>query len=145
MDLTGRFPFCYLLIGYHYDANAILGVPLRNRQTVTITKGWQHLHSQYSKAGVAPSTWIRDNETSIELKTAMEKRKVAFQLVPPHNHRANAAERAIQTFKNHFKAGLFLIPIFLPVNGTDYSPKFFLLSIYFERHEQTQNSLLKHT
>ena len=44
MDLTGRFPFCssrgneYILIGYHYDANAILGVPLKNRQAVTITK-----------------------------------------------------------------------------------------------------------
>ena len=35
MDLTGRFPFCssrgneYILIGYNYDANAILGVPLK--------------------------------------------------------------------------------------------------------------------
>ena len=73
MDLTGRFPFCssrgneYILIGYHYDANAILGVPLKNRQAVTITKGWQHLHSQYSKAGVAPSSWILDNETSLKL------------------------------------------------------------------------------
>ena len=72
MDLTGRFPICssrgneYILIVYHYDANAILGVPLKNRQAVTITKGWQHLHSQYFKAGVAPSTWILDNETSIE-------------------------------------------------------------------------------
>ena len=29
-----------------------------------------------------------------------------MQLVEPHNHRVNAAERAIQTFKNHTKAGL---------------------------------------
>ena len=29
-----------------------------------------------------------------------------MQLVEPHNHRVNAAERAIQTFKNHFIAGL---------------------------------------
>ena len=27
-------------------------------------------------------------------------------MVPPHNHRANLVERAIQTFKNHFKAEL---------------------------------------
>ena len=36
----------------------------------------------------------------------MLKDKVQLQLVPQHNHRANLAERAIQTFKNHFKAGL---------------------------------------
>ena len=36
----------------------------------------------------------------------MLKYKVQFQLVPPHNHRANLTEQAIQTFKNHFKAGL---------------------------------------
>jgi hypothetical protein len=31
---------------------------------------------------------------------------VAYQLVPPHFHRRNAAERAIHTFKEHFIAGL---------------------------------------
>ena len=29
-----------------------------------------------------------------------------YQLVEPQNHRVNAAERAIQTFKHHFIAGL---------------------------------------
>ena len=37
MDLTGRFPHCssrgneYILVAYHYDSNAILGLPLKNR------------------------------------------------------------------------------------------------------------------
>jgi hypothetical protein len=31
---------------------------------------------------------------------------VEYQLVPPHRHRRNAAERAIRTFKEHFVAGL---------------------------------------
>ena len=53
-----------------------------------------------------PNTYLIDNEASEELKTAMKKRNVDFQLVPPHIHRANLAERAIQTFKHHFKAGL---------------------------------------
>ena len=34
------------------------------------------------------------------------KYKTTFQSIPPHTHQANIAERAIQTFKNHFKAGL---------------------------------------
>ena len=37
----------------------------------------------------------------------MEEENEHFQLVPPHMHRQNAAERAIQTFKNHFIAGIF--------------------------------------
>ena len=34
----------------------------------------------------------------------MEEENEQFQLVPPHLHRRNAAEIAIQTFKNHFIA-----------------------------------------
>ena len=36
----------------------------------------------------------------------MTSEEVDFQLTPPHIHRRNAAERAIQTLKNHFIAGL---------------------------------------
>ena len=36
----------------------------------------------------------------------MEEENENFQLVPPHLHRRNSAERAIQTFKNHFIAGI---------------------------------------
>ncbi len=32
--------------------------------------------------------------------------KINIQLVPPHKHRANAAEQAIATFKEHFIAAL---------------------------------------
>ena len=32
----------------------------------------------------------------------MTKNDIVFQLVPPHLHQANAAERAIRTWKNHF-------------------------------------------
>ena len=33
-------------------------------------------------------------------------KEIKYQLVPPHQHRRNPAERAIRTFKNHFIAGL---------------------------------------
>jgi len=36
----------------------------------------------------------------------MDTLDVNWQLVPPHIHRRNSAERAIRTFKNHFLAGL---------------------------------------
>ncbi len=40
---------------------------------------------------------------SAELKAEIIK-NCTIQLVPPNNHRRNLAERATQTFKNHFKA-----------------------------------------
>ena len=47
-----------------------------------------------------------DNECSDDLKAALSKAGLIFQLVPPHIHRGNKSERAIQTFKGHLKAGL---------------------------------------
>ena len=125
MDLTGQFPYCssrgnqYILIGYHYDSNAILGLPLKNRQANTITSAWKQLDKKLAQAGEVTNTWILDNEVSGELKAAMEKRKASFQLVPPHSHRANAAERAIQTFKNHYKSGLASLDPDFPVQEWD--------------------------
>ena len=47
-----------------------------------------------------------DNEASRDLKDALVKGHINYQLVPPHIHCANLAESAIRAFKNHFLAGL---------------------------------------
>ena len=47
-----------------------------------------------------------DNEASSHLKTALLKKDISHQLIPPHCHRDNLSKRAIQIFKNHLKAGL---------------------------------------
>ena len=47
-----------------------------------------------------------DNEISAEILNALKQKEVNYQLVPPHTHRRNLAERAIQTYKNHLKAEL---------------------------------------
>ena len=57
-------------------------------------------------AGVAPNTYILDDETSDNLKEPFKYADVTFQLVPPHNYCDNLVERAIQTYKHHIKAGL---------------------------------------
>ena len=40
------------------------------------------------------------------VKSYLEDEGIKMQLVEPHNHRSNAADQAIQTFKNHTIAGL---------------------------------------
>ena len=47
-----------------------------------------------------------DNEFSAKFKNTLAENKLKYELVPPHQHRYNAVERAIRTFKNHFLAGL---------------------------------------
>ena len=64
--------------------------------------------------------FILDNEISNELKAALQKYSIAFQLVPPAQHRRNAAERAILTFKNHFLAGLASLHPDFPINEWDH-------------------------
>jgi hypothetical protein len=112
-DQTGKFPvqssrgYNYVMILYHYDSNAILSKPLKTRQAGELTKAWTALHTRLQLNGYAPNLHILDNECSEDLKNAFQKHQVDFQRVPPHvHHRRNSAERAIQTWKNHFCAGL---------------------------------------
>ena len=49
-DLTSRFPIWsargneYIIIGYHYNANCILGHPVQDKMAGSLTKAWEHLH-----------------------------------------------------------------------------------------------------
>ena len=60
------------------------------------------LHDRLTRRGVAPRIYIMDNEASSNLKKAILKYKVNYELTPPHIHRINAAVRAIRTFKYRF-------------------------------------------
>jgi hypothetical protein len=53
------------------------------------------------------------------LKNFFTVNNIAYQLVPPHWHRRNAAERAIRTFKEHFVAGLSSVDPSFPMHLWD--------------------------
>jgi hypothetical protein len=59
-----------------------------------------------------------DNEASATHKKEIRK-NCTIQLVPPNSHRQNLAERAIQTFKNHFKAVLAGVDDTFPMHVCD--------------------------
>ncbi len=111
-DQTGRFPvqssrgYNYIFVLYDYDSNAILTKPLKSRSSNSIVTAFLATIQHLTKRGLVPTLHILDNEASSELKTAITKNNISFQLAPPHIHRRNAAERAIRTFKDHFIAGL---------------------------------------
>ena len=60
-----------------------------------------------------------DNETSNLLLQSLESADITINLVTPHVHRRNAAERAMQTFKAHFIAILCSTDPKFPLNLWD--------------------------
>jgi hypothetical protein len=53
------------------------------------------------------------------LKNLFTVNDIDYQLVPPHCHRRNAAERAIRTFKEHFVAGISSVDPAFPLHLWD--------------------------
>ena len=51
-----------------------------------------------------------DNETSADVEQFIATQNSSVQYILPDNHCTNAAEWAIQTWKNHFIAGLIRLP-----------------------------------
>ena len=56
--------------------------------------------------GIIPLHQILDNETSQAYNDEIGDTGMTYQLVPPDDHHCNIAERAIQTWKNHFDSVL---------------------------------------
>ncbi|OEU05713.1 hypothetical protein FRACYDRAFT_231764 [Fragilariopsis cylindrus CCMP1102] len=112
-DLPGRFPTtsaqgnAYVLVMYDYDSNTINAVAIKNRKTASLVQGYNELFEDLQKAGINPVLHRLDNETSKELILEIEKKGLDYQIASPGDHRLNHAERAIQTFKNHFIAVLY--------------------------------------
>ena len=108
-----QFHFPYLLsllrggwFATHDTQCVILVTAIPNRRAQTIKDAFTKLHCHLVSAGLRPQLQHLDNEASKILKDYMHDQHIDFQLVPPHMHRHNAAERAICTFKNHFIASL---------------------------------------
>ena len=124
-DQTGKFIVAsstgnnYILVVYDYDSNSILVVPMRSRTGPCILAAVQVIHARLVAAGLRPQLHRLDNECSAALKTFLRDSDIDFQLVPPHLHRRNAAERAIRTFKNHFIAGLCSVDQHFPLHLWD--------------------------
>ena len=104
---------------HHYDANYIAVVPLKRRLASDITKAWEALNTKFAIAGIQPNRYIMDNKTLKDLLQTITKKKIQYQLAPPHIHQTNTAEKAIQTFKNHFASGLSVCNSKFPIEEWD--------------------------
>ena len=107
-DLPGRYPITsarghkYLFVMYDYDANYIHATPLKSHKSEELIRGFKASYEVLIKHGIRAKSIRLDNEISRDFKDHLSSIKLPFQLVSLGDHRANPAERAIQTFKNHF-------------------------------------------
>ena len=111
-DLTGNFPFmsidgsvCFFVL-YHYELNAILVKAIANVDDRSIYEAYKEVFETLETKGYKPKMNVMDNQATKFIKKFLTKKECDLQVVEPHNHRVNAAERAIQTFKDAFIATL---------------------------------------
>ena len=91
---------------YEYDSSTILIHPMKNRTAAEITNAFPVLHKCLCRVVLKPQFDKLNNEPPEKLITKITDKNVEHQLVFPHSHRRDPAERAIRTFKNYFIAAL---------------------------------------
>ena len=119
---TGRFPTTssrgkkYIMIAYEMDSNLIHAKPLKTRKSTKKPAAYKSVNEMLTVKGLKPKIHILDNECSETFTKYMKHVQENYQFVLPHIHRRNATKRSIQTFKNHFIAGLSSINKLFPMN-----------------------------
>jgi len=124
-DLTGRFPVQsksgaqYVMV--MLSCNYIHVEPMNTRQGPDYVRAYSRGSEFFKSHGITPLYERLDNETSTALERycASQLPPIQIQFVPPHNHRANAAERTIRTWKNHFIAMLATADPDFPLDAWD--------------------------
>jgi hypothetical protein len=107
------------MVCYIYDCKYVKGIPMKSRSASEWVKAYAIVHQELTIKGFKPKLQPLDNEASADLKNYFTVNHIAYQLVPPHCHRRNAAERAIRTFKEHFVAGLSSVDPSFPMHLWD--------------------------
>jgi hypothetical protein len=124
-DLMGKFPVrsskgnSYVMVCYIYDCNYFKVVLMKSRSASEWVNAYDSIHQELTVKGFKPKLQTLDNEASTALKNFFTVNDIAYQLVPPHCHRCNAAERAIRTFKEHFVSGLSSVDPSFPMHLWD--------------------------
>jgi hypothetical protein len=109
----------YIMVLTKINSNSILIELMKNRTAGKLIQACQTLIDQLRTTDIVPKLHILDNECSQDFKDTIHLNKMTFQLVPPQNHQQNLAEKAIQTFKDHFIAILCKADKSFPLNLLD--------------------------
>jgi hypothetical protein len=124
-NLTRSFPYMSLkgnvsfLIVYHYESNAILALPISGLDNNTIFATYKTQFKFLKSKGHKIRLNMMDNQCTKQIKKNLTANDCDLMLVEPHNHRVNAAECMIQTFKDHFISALVITDSKFPLQLWD--------------------------
>ena len=108
-------------IFYQYDSDAIIVCYSASRSSQHVKPIFQEITQLLIKKTLQLNFMKIDNEASSSILNYLQNENVHYQLVPPNNHRANIAERAMQTFKIIFSSvSVHTIRIFLFIYDTEH-------------------------
>jgi hypothetical protein len=118
---TSRFPITsnrghvHLNFFYIYDANFIESIPIKNRTKQEVLRAYQITYKYLSSCRFKARLHKMDNETSKDVKDFIQSRQTSLQYTPLDIHHTNSAKQAICTRKNHFTAGIAILPKSFPI------------------------------
>jgi hypothetical protein len=124
-DLMGKVPVRYskgnsdVMVCYVYNCNYIKVIPMKSRSDSEWVKAYNSIHQELTVKGFKPKLKTLGNKASAALKNFFTANDMKYQLVPPHFHRRNVADRAIQTFKELFVRGLSSVDPAFPLHLWD--------------------------
>jgi hypothetical protein len=141
-DATGTFlkTNLHFLVMYHYDSNYIHAAALTDYSAASYYRAYLDGLAIYAAARpndeYVPTYEIADNAMTQQFIRDLAKKNIQTQLVAPGNHRANNAERAIQTFKCHFISGLATCDPSFPVSEAKQLTQQALISLNLLRRSR---------
>jgi hypothetical protein len=97
-DLTGAFPvksfrnMIYIIVAYIYDLNAIIVRPMASCTDASFIAAFTKVFAILRAWNYQPALNVMDNKCSKAPEKHIRANRMTIQLVPPHNHRVNAAK-----------------------------------------------------
>jgi hypothetical protein len=94
-------------------------MPIAGLDDISITNAYKMQFNGLTANRFKPKINIMDNQATKHIKAFLTEQQCKLQLVELHNHRMNATERAIQTFKDAFFAALAITKSKFPLQLWD--------------------------
>ncbi len=76
---------CFLVV-YHYESNAILGLPISNMEDNTIFAAYKRLFEFLESKGHKIKLKVMDNQASWQIIQFLVQQECDLLLIEPHNH-----------------------------------------------------------
>jgi hypothetical protein len=83
-----------------------MATPIAGHDDMTIFRAYKDIFQDLMEKSFKPKLNVMDNQATKYIRKFLTEEECKLQLVELHNHRVNAAERAIQTYKDAFIAAL---------------------------------------